>query len=254
MQSSWKLAFYEVYIVEIVQANVNAMKIIECNDEALSYTLKRYESNANTKVYIPMDYDLLDHWPNSRTVTNSWWVALTNLSWVKLPIANFQTWAKYLSFPNIDNMSWAWTVSVRAMILSWKKEWEWLFTQWTWSTNRGLHLWYSTWTRWLTFAMYWNDADTSSYERQDWIRHNYTFTWNWSTWYCIYVDWVLKKSWTLSSWFQSWNNTWFIWTWFTDQSTRKFDWYMSEFFIEAWQWSASQVAEFVNKTKYNYWK
>ena len=36
MQSSWKLAFYEVDIVEIVQSNVNAMKIINANDEALS--------------------------------------------------------------------------------------------------------------------------------------------------------------------------------------------------------------------------
>ena len=240
--------------MEIVQANSNAMKIVNSNDEAKSYTIKRYESNSNTKVYIPMTTDLLDHWPNSRTVTNSNSVSLVDYSWTLFKVASFKTWAKYLSFPNIDNMSWAWTVSVRANMDSWKKEWEWLFTQWTWSTNRGLHLWYSSWTRGLTFAMYWNDADTSSYERQDWIRHNYTFTWDWSTWYCIYVDWVLKKSWTLTSWFYSWNNTWYIWTWFTDQSTRKFDWYMSEFFIETWVWNASKVLEYVNKTKRNYWK
>ena len=240
--------------MEIVQANSNAMKIVNSNDEAKSYTIKRYESNSNTKVYIPMTTDLLDHWPNSRTVTNSNSVSLVDYSWTLFKVASFKTWAKYLSFPNIDNMSWAWTVSVRANIDSWKKEWEWLFTQWTWSTNRGLHLWYSTWTRGLTFAMYWNDADTSSYERQDWIRHNYTFTWDWSTWYCIYVDWVLKKSWTLTSGFYSWNNTWYIGTWFTDQSTRKFDWYMSEFFIESWVWNASKVSEFYNKTKKNYWK
>ena len=36
MQSSWKLAFYEVDIVEIVQANTQAMLIINCNDEAVS--------------------------------------------------------------------------------------------------------------------------------------------------------------------------------------------------------------------------
>lgn len=243
--------------MEIVQANSNAMKIISCNSEALAYTIKRYEPNSSTKVYIPMTTDLLDHWPNSRTVTNNNLVSLVSSYKNSLiSVANFKWASRFLTFPNIDNMSWAWTVSVRANIDSWVTENQWLFTQWTWSSNRGLHLWYSTWTRWLTFAMYSNDADTTSNQWEDWNWHHYVFTWNWSTWYCIYVDWVLEKSWTLTSWFYSWNNTWYIGnqSFSTSQSSIQFKWYMSEFFIETWAWTAAKALEFYNKTKKNYWK
>ena len=53
--------FLMVVSMEIVQGNVNAMKIVNCNDEAMSYCIKRYEPNSNTKIYIPMDTDLRDH-------------------------------------------------------------------------------------------------------------------------------------------------------------------------------------------------
>ena len=252
MQSSWKLAFYEVDIVEIVQSNVNAMKIVNSNDEAKSYTIKRYESNSNTKVYVPMDTDLLDHWPNSRSITNNNSVSLASLWNVKFKVWKFSWAVRYLTFTNIDNMSWAWTISAWANTSTWINQM--FFSQWTNQNNRLLHVWYSSSWRWLVFAMYNNDADTESTQRIDWNRHLYTFTWNWSTWYNIYVDWVSVKSWTLSSWFQSWNNTWHIWIQANLSTPVEFQWYMSEFFIETWAWSASQVSEFYNKTKKNYWK
>jgi hypothetical protein len=159
-----------------------------------------------------------------------------------------------LNFTNKDNMSWAWTVSVRALTTDSINQWFLSQSSSSW-TNRALHLWYSTEGRWLVFALYSNDADTQSTQRANWQWHNYTFTWNWSTWYNIYVDWTSVKSWTLSSWFYSSNNSAQIWWWQIFWSTQnEFKWYMSEFFIETWQWSASQVLEYYNKTKRNYWK
>lgn len=207
---------------------------------------------ANTVSYIPMMDDLLDHWPNSLTVTNSNSVSLVaNVDWATKKVWYFW-WAKrYLSFPNTSNMSWAWTILCR--INTDTNEQQWIFTQGTPSANRCLHCWVSETSRWMVLAFYSNDMDSWNTAMCDWNWHLIAFTYNWWWSTKIYVDAVLLKSWSLTG-LSTWNNTWYIWRYAASTSSTEYEftWYMSRHIIENKERTQAELTAYYNKTKWKF--
>ena len=105
MRTSWKLAFYEVYIVEIVQANAQAMEIIKCNYEAASYVM--WIPNEHTIAYFPLIDDAKD------TIK---WITLSN-SWTKQTL--WRTFNTTVNYSNTWETNKTRFISLRVKINSW---------------------------------------------------------------------------------------------------------------------------------------
>lgn len=105
MQSSWKLAFYEVVIVEIVQANTESMLIIESNQECASY-LTKY-------LYI------------------RWYISAVRTSWQWIQMSEFELYDN--SWNKVSRPSWT-TVETSATSYP-TNEWPNNIIDWTTSTK-----------------------------------------------------------------------------------------------------------------------
>lgn len=201
---------------------------------------------SNTVLYLPMSDDLLDHsWNNISITANN-----VSLRGTDRPINAWYFWwwdNACLSFTNTSNMSWSWTISTWFKTASNANQW--FLTQWTESSNKWLHLGYWETSRWMLMGFYSNDMDSNSTNWTDNNRHLATFTYNWWWESKIYLDWELIKSWALS-WLNTWNNTWYIGRYLS--WTSKFNWYMSERIMEKVVWTAEEIKDYYNITKWTY--
>lgn len=210
------------------------------------YPTAKWRPWENTVLYIPMKEDLLDHSWNGISVTSNS-VSLSQVWWINVWYFGAANNA-CLSFTNPSNMSWSRTVVSRFKTTS--SDNQWILTQWTEAASKWLHLWYSSSSRWAVIWFFNNDMDSNSTSWTDNNWHLITFTYNWWWESKIYLDSQVLKSWTLS-WLNTWNNTWNIWKYLS--WTVKFNGYMSEWILENKVRTAQEVADYYNKTKWNYW-
>lgn len=203
-----------------------------------------YKPNENTILFLPMEKDLLDHWPNNLSITNNGNVELAeDIDGAKIKVWKFSWWNRYLSFTNITDMSWAWTVCLWAKVANSANKW--MYTQWTTNTNTWLHLWYSEDSRGLVIGFHWNDVDSRDNSARDNRWHLFTFTYNWWWRNRAYVDWAMIINWTKTG-FRAGANVWRIWTYLSDFSRFPFDWYMSNFILESRERDIEEIQKIRN--------
>lgn len=199
---------------------------------------------ANTLLYVPMDTDLLDHWPNNITVTNSWDVSVGAVWW--LSAGYFSTNSSYLSAP-IDNyisaapftvscwVYWNWTyfaentTSVFWMYLSWPYRWACVQNSNNWLRSERLGSWRIETYEYLTVNT-WNHLVLTLTDSESVLYLNWTAIWNISwTWNSTFENFFIGRDW--------------------DNSNRCWSWYLSNFIIESTAWTSQEVSDYFNQTK-----
>ena len=216
---------------------------------------------ANTVAYIPLRDDLLDHWPNQYTLTNSWWVTIVNDKaniWVW-----YFNWSSRLLNTSISSWLPLWatakTIScyVRFNYVSstQSQEMVWFWRCW-WgssdSANKSFFLFRDKSKR-LAFTTWWssNDKPTNvTIVDNTWYHLLATDD---GTTYKIYVNWVLNTSGTLTP---NTTGTAIVIGWTIDTRSQYEDyvyWYISDVIIENKAWSSQEIQDYYNLTKWNYW-
>ena len=209
---------------------------------------------ANTIVYIPMKEDLLSHTTNPITVTNNNSVSIVSSGvWASIPVGYFGWASRNLSFTNTSNMSGTWTIQAWIK-LPLENRVAWVMAQWTPQWTKVIFYWYqASAARWLCVSNYSNDIDVGSTTWRDNSWHLITATYsgvaNQSNNIKIYVDWTLVKQWT-SDGFQTPDNTAYVGNY---KLNDQFNGYMSEFILESKEWTLSEISDYFNGTKWNYW-
>lgn len=157
MQSSWKLAFYEVDIVEIVQADSNAMKIVSANEEAENYVVFAW-------------YQRVEYIQSSWTQYINTWIS-----------AN-----QYLSFEADFQAFWTTNDSV----MFWARTWSWTNRFWLMIYSQKFHMMVGN-----TSTASWDKSIDSNRHKGSVFLNNWTFTWtfDWnsdtgSAWTSVYVN------------------------------------------------------------------
>lgn len=215
---------------------------------------------ANTVAYIPLKDDLLDHWPNQYTLTNSWGLVTIVNDKANIGVWYFNGGARLL---NTSISSWLplWTTaktiscyvrfnyigSTQAQNIVW-------FWRWWWGTdsaNKSFFL-YRDSSKKLAFTTWWgvNDHHTSITTSDD-TWYNLLATYD-GTDYKVYVNWVLNISGTITP---NTDGTTIVIGWTSDSRSwyeNYVTWYISEIIIENQSWTADQITAYYNQTKWNY--
>lgn len=205
---------------------------------------------ANTLAYYPLSADFNDASWNGYNLTNSWW-SITTVWWVGCAYYDGSSYSLNTSNPIF---SWTYTISVwrRPASTSWVM---WMVLAWTSSTNVEWDFWWLQQSSWVIWASDWYTLNRSV---------NSNFTVSADTWYLltttvsnyrdvtIYVNWALKNS--LVRWNSLYNQTWVIlwakkWNVYSEMST----WYISNVIFEDKVWTVTEIADYFDQTKSNYW-
>ena len=223
------------------------MAIINCNEEALAYF--DYSPNADTLVYLPLEWDLTDKtWKttpvwNSITFETQWWKLWVRFAWNTNSYINL-SWVQSLDTTDFTISFWIYVIwnSDIIFVHRWNSD----------STNMDLHFIRRS-TNKVDLWFYSNDC-AWNVAVSNWRWYNLTWTYNHSTRAMrTYVNWALDWSrtwswnpnfWTydIQLWCKRWRTTW-----------NAVNGVMSRFILEKREWSSSEVAEYVNKFKDEYW-
>lgn len=213
-----------------------------------------WQPGANTVLYVPMDTDLSDHWPNNISLTNTN-VTIGTVGWIN-------AWL----FPVADGY-----YNLTADLSSYISSWE--YTVLVWVNTLEL----PTWSNPTPFTSIWWGMATSPYRwwimwlRTDWFgisvegwqaKSSIIPTLN--TWYLIcwvyktnegilYINWnqEANNSRTLSYGFQNFG----IWQdWYDNEGKRRHRrGYISNFILENKVRTAQEIEDYYNQTKSLYW-
>lgn len=191
----------------------------------------------NTIWYRPLETDLKDYsWNNYDFTTYSWttafvnWMVQTNWKISRnnvLDVSNNFTLLMYI-VPNSSNNveSYLYFSNDRSGADS-------DFGYWFWSYRLG---WFNSWWQWV----YYNDS-------LDWNPHLLCVTKNWNS-YDLYLDGVFAKNETTS--YSLPTSTYMVlWNVTSNTKTMKF-W---KLIIEDKVWTAQEIADYFNQTKWDYW-
>lgn len=201
---------------------------------------------ANTLLYLPLNSDLLDHWPNNISVTNNW-VTLSDSKWVfngssYLWITWFNTyltntpftvsfWINVSSFANQD-----------AWIIIWSQEISWTWYWWNIVTRTDKRIRLETQWGWTNIFATWLSTNT-------WYYVVWVFT---STTKYIYLNWSLVTS--ASSVTPTFISRLDIWYNRGNQYVSSyFNGSLSQIIIESKERTAQEIQDYYNNTKANYW-
>lgn len=111
----------------------------------------------------------------------------------------------------------------------------------SWRPNSAYWFWVYTNTWWDKGITSWTHTPLSSW-------HNWVATYDWSN-VKIYLDWELKATWSLTD--TKTRTTIFLsWRGANNNSLR---WYMSEVILESKARTDTEVSDYYNQTKANYW-
>ena len=204
---------------------------------------------ADTLLYMPLDWDLLDY---------SW----NNNNWTAIWTIQFQTiWNKQYAYFNNNSAIqlitipvWTWNPSAFTQSCRFKtnSNWRWCMHEfWSRSNNSRSKVWfYDNWYpiqdrygvgydlyMWsVTTSVLWNTR----------IHVIYTYN-NWN--HQFYINWSLR--WTATGNLNiSWTTYRYIWT----NSGSWYAWYaMSENIFESKVWTQQEISDYFNKTKVDYW-
>lgn len=208
----------------------------------------------NTVLYVPMDTDLLDHWPNNISLTNTN-VTIGTVGWV-------DAWL----FPAIDayyNLladlssyisSWDYTVLVWVNALelpTWSNPTP--FTSIRWGFATSPYRWASMIlsTGWFVIGVEWWQVQSSIIPTLNtWCLICWVYKTNEGI---LYINWSQEasNSRTSSYGFQGFG----IWQDRYDDAGRRRHrrWYMSNFIIENKAWTSQEIQDYYDQTKANYW-
>lgn len=203
----------------------------------------------NTIAYYPLTSSTTtsDMSWNSRTLTNNWTTFWT-YQWVDC--AYLTASKKYLATPTL---TWSdiKTISVWAY-------WNWtfypntstyavLFTYWVLNSNTKIYIY--------------DKSDGKLYFEYDWTNYKISTPYVSGAWYNLvitigtdtkmYINW--NYIWSCNNWTPTnWVLCFWTFTWNT-QSTDTYYWWISKLILESSIWSATDVSNYYNQTKSNYW-
>ena len=227
--------------MEIVQANAQAMLIIDSNDEASDYF--HYTMDSNTLSYFPFTEDFIDKKWN-RNLNSRSWVSISN--WV----LNVTAQTSYL-VPSSTIWGSIITVWVWYYYTADSADWGWntLFARIWWTYH---HLLFpakaASWTIWQVW-----------FYNSSWYPWSITMQKN--KWYFL----VIVKNWTNEKIYVNWelainsnssfnNNSRPIWIFCNYNTNQKqwFQWKLSDMFFESSEWNQTKIQEKYNKRKWKY--
>ena len=236
--------------MEIVQADSNAMKIINANDEADWYLV--WKPWANTLAYYKLETDLLDYSWNNYNIVNNQWVTFTTLNWIKCAYWNGNVWAYS------NNNIFASGTSTFTVSIWFKKVWNlshpqclWWFgqpnsSQSAWAWIHTTSPWWSIPAWWLMIWRWWNDT-------YSWYQTNT----NWTNAIFIYSGWRMK---VIVNWNKVYDNTYsyninakpnrIFMNW---NDTDKLQWYLRENIFENIARTEEYAKEYFKKSKKLFW-
>ena len=223
---------------------------------------------SNTLVYLPLDWDANDsswNWNNGTVSSNSWSYSWQYISW--------SSWRKcfYSSlWATTSELAWwvvSWTYASSAIrsnprtVSIWFKstgqtaQWSW---QWIW--NRS---WSTQWEWfWLFSSISWNKFWILRYYSDPYITksswdsnwHNYIITYDNTNKSKLYIDWVLQTfagNGTVT--FDTLGTAYQLWILRVSGTSTSTNIYFSEYIIENKVRTATEVLNYFNTFKWDYW-
>ena len=206
---------------------------------------------ANTLAYYPLTattttQDKSWNWKNMTNVNSVsfwtyWWVSCGSFS---------LTSSTYLL---LDETLWWWahafTVSIRlyranndSKIIFWSAG--------SWSQNYWIQLYTVNWV--ITYNWYSSSPVTTSTTIPSASWHNVIVTYNWTT-IKVYMDWNTTPISSTNKTLNIANVRTVIWWDVNTSSYSRWDWYLSEAIFENKEWTTSEISDYYNQTKSNYW-
>jgi hypothetical protein len=215
---------------------------------------------ANTIAYYPLtSVDTVnDMSGNGKNLTNSG-ASFGVYSWVDCVYLN---WSSYLTVPDIVNNTSEWTMSFYIKPSSttgtiFSKQWDGndtsLISMWFYLSRWGYVGWANYYVYWKTYNSWWSSVSTAmELSTSSW--NNVVLVWNSSS-LKVYVNWVLKDTWSWNYSFPNWNSytTERIGSRLVGGNEQwKITGYMWSFIFENKNWSTDEISAYYNSTKSNY--
>ena len=204
----------------------------------------RYNPWSNTLLYMPLNWNVKDEvsWNNG-----TW-------SWT----AQYQTLASWLKVANCNTSSYILTPSFAmntAMTISW-----WLYRSggnvifradgktgtrnlYEISVNEN---WWAWWWRYYN----WNSYLYNSWSNSWWKHIVATF---WNEWIKIYVNGIHTHTTNITSFVWKTQQWWINYDQYSTVTPIPWAWYYSDLIVESRAWTATEVSNYYNQTKSNYW-
>lgn len=199
----------------------------------------------DTKVaYFPLEEDWNDKWKNWISITKAWTITFTTLSsWKK--VANFQSWTVYTGSDFMQKyLPKSYTVSYWYTVNNSNTNRRNQFYIWWWFQT--LECWATTLEKnWATKLYYYWDGSEWSTHHSWWI--NAVITVEEQSSAKMYINWSLYTSHSTSP------STWFLGIWYAAWSWDYHNWYMSEFIVDGKVRTTTEISNYYNQTKANYW-
>lgn len=215
---------------------------------------------SNTIAYYPLTSSTTvnDMSGNNRNLTNNWWITFwtnwwidcasfssSNNIWLTLS-STWLTWNPIFTLSAFINRKWYTTqISKSQVFMIWPVNSSaadvWVAINWdNWANNE-----YQYWSWWVSDVNTWAYNSANEWELV-------TFTNDWTN-KALYINWTKVKEWSLNINITWWNLT--IWSFPTAYTNtwQRFYWYMSNVIIENKVWTATEVLNYYNLTKSNYW-
>lgn len=196
------------------------------------------EPTANTILYCPLRTDLLDHWPNNISLSQSSTISLDE-NWAKFNNASLGGVCPSIISGNFTFSMWfnatsAWTDCN-------------LITIWAGYPWKGYRYWANSSGKiWFTLTSVIDRNYGTAFSTLYWAWHNMIMTRSWTT-NTLYLDGVSK--WTYS-WTSLPSNAQVS---IGGRNTWGMNWNMNYAIIESVARTATEVAEYYNLTKWKYW-
>lgn len=226
---------------------------------------------ANTVLYLPLDWDVVDYSSAGRTFTvlgswtSAWTPVFTTVQWTK----------KCASFTatNINTSDWfAYTTDVTWIPTSWNMTISFWMNWWgtvptegapgsnyyqemvSYRTDTG-YTWMCMMKENTNVIMFHGSAqENSTFTPTVWTWYNITYTVD--SWTCyIYKDWV--QIYTDSYIYWSWANKLCLWWWYNNNPSKNYreeayKWKLADVIIENVAWTSQEISDYYNLTKWNY--
>lgn len=205
---------------------------------------------SNTVAYFPLTSDLVDvvtwNWPTATSGT----ITFTTKDWV--PCAFCGSWNIQVSYNNRNWSTWnnplTWHMWCNKN--SYSHEWQVMASTWYWSWTRAISYWF----HYNKFWTWWWDNDADHCDALIWQWALYSWTYDWTT-VKAYLNWQLVN--TVSRTY-NWdaNNYASLFSQVIQTETAlddSVDWYVREVIMEDIVWTAEEILDYYNYTKWDYW-
>lgn len=204
---------------------------------------KTWNPWADTILYMPLKSDLLDHSGNNIQFTQVWTITLDS-EWANFGNKSWLTWdspsiiSGDFTFSSWINPTTAWT-GANIILIGQAYPWRWYRYG---SNNSAWYIWFT-----LTSVIDWSNG--RPFSALYWWWHNLVLTRRWTT-NTMYVDNVVLGSY---NWTSTPSSTQIIVWSHSQDPIINLEWHVNEIIIE-WVWrTATDVVNYYNLTKWNYW-